>query len=193
MEQVAVRSGQRRPVMIIDAGTAPTSQLQISGPPQLIRTKAQQELAAAIERWCAEKGTDLFLDQLLQLVDTEFLRTTHGDDRYFDDVFHSKVKAVWPDDETLQQRYASVDRKEVSADSPSQPAEVEKEVSIPIVASQHTTCIVRCVAQVFVHPHPAPAELSERKRRRLPSWSTQSSPPVIAPESTSSTSSESSE
>ncbi|KAL3693825.1 hypothetical protein R1sor_007476 [Riccia sorocarpa] len=35
MEQVAVRTGQRRPVMIIDAAPAPRSQLQISGPPQL--------------------------------------------------------------------------------------------------------------------------------------------------------------
>ncbi|KAL3693826.1 hypothetical protein R1sor_007477 [Riccia sorocarpa] len=35
MEQVAVGSGQRRPVMIVDAAPAPRSQVQISGPPQL--------------------------------------------------------------------------------------------------------------------------------------------------------------
>ncbi|KAL3693818.1 hypothetical protein R1sor_007469 [Riccia sorocarpa] len=35
MEQVAVKSGQRRPIMIIDADAGAKSQLQISGPPKL--------------------------------------------------------------------------------------------------------------------------------------------------------------
>ncbi|KAL3695255.1 hypothetical protein R1sor_009331 [Riccia sorocarpa] len=112
-----------------------------------IRTTAQAELVSAIEQWCSEKGTDFYVDQLLRLVDTEFLRTrgglahvkfpklssglpsgkipnrhwrywfyhgiaavlgwreivTHGDDRYFDDIFHSKVKLVWPDEDFIRE------------------------------------------------------------------------------------------
>ncbi|KAL3698118.1 hypothetical protein R1sor_012194 [Riccia sorocarpa] len=198
------------------ANSVEVSDLVMEPLPQ-IRTTAQAELVSAIEQWCSEKGTDLYVDQLLGLVDTEFLRTwgglahvkfpklssrlpsgkipnrhwryrTHGDDQYFDDIFHSKVKLVWPDEDFIRE-VPPINRDEQSAETQTCPAEIQKEVSIPIGATQQSTCIVRCIAQIYVHPFPLPNEQGERKRRRLPAWITASPPPETCPEASSSGSS----
>ncbi|KAL3693990.1 hypothetical protein R1sor_007641 [Riccia sorocarpa] len=41
-------------------------------------TTAREEAASHIRAWCSEKGTEAFEEQLLRLLDVEFLRSSGG-------------------------------------------------------------------------------------------------------------------
>ncbi|KAL3680288.1 hypothetical protein R1sor_023244 [Riccia sorocarpa] len=128
------------------------------------KARAVQEITS----WCEDKGTIVFLPHLLKLLDTEYLRTTHGDSRYFGEDLHRAIKQLWPDEgvgETAKERSS---RKRQSHVQPFFSCTVS-EFTFPGEDKEVVTCRVETSTHLTVHSRPA-GEEEARKRRRLPSW-----------------------
>ncbi|KAL3688118.1 hypothetical protein R1sor_014427 [Riccia sorocarpa] len=178
-----------------------------------VEVDARARAASLIRSWCEEKGTDVFVDQLLKLLDTEYLRTwgglkhipfpevsnlgpsaqipakhwrTYGDPRYWGEELHQAIKALWPD------RLDRASSSDVSAWRSVKRRPVRDSQSEVIARPRRVTTVSKFT---FSPPDSKPFSCSVesvtdlstsplvKKKRRLPPWIYEPLPEVRHPDS----------